>query len=84
MSQYGIFIDGGVCCSWGRNLPLHIFKTQEAPINGHKHCLNCGITKGEAREEERIDREQLIETRIFDINSDLENPKFIPKEELNN
>lgn len=72
-----IFIDGGVCCSWGRNLPKHIFKTQYASKRGHQYCLNCGLTKREVRIEEKFNKQSLIETRIFDYHSRLEKPEFI-------
>lgn len=72
-----IHINIGICSSWGRKLPKHIFKTQYAPKNGHRYCLNCGITKAEARKEERFNKQSEIETRIFDMHSKLENPRFI-------
>ena len=77
-------LDIAVCSSWGRRLPKHIFKTQYAPENGHRYCLNCGITKGEARKEERFNRNSEIETRIIDFHSDFEKPTFLSKEDMKN
>lgn len=79
-----IHINIGVCSSWGRKLPKHIFKTQYAQENGHRYCLNCGITKGEAREEEKFNQESLIETRVIDYHSNLEKPTFLSEEDLKN
>ena len=72
-----VCLDIAVCSSWGRRLPKHIFKTTLSPERGHRYCLNCGLTKGEVREEEKFNREPLIETRIFDVNSSLDNPVFL-------
>ena len=79
-----IFINSGVCSSWGRRLPKHIFKTQYAPVRGHRYCLNCGMTLSEAREEERLNKQgSLIETRIIDFHSeDLEHPIYLTKENI--
>lgn len=38
-----------------------MFKTQYAPKNGHRYCINCGITKKEVE-----DRVHDIEHRIVD------------------
>ena len=73
-----------VCSSWGRRIAKHIFKTQYAPKNGHRHCLNCGVTKGEARIEERFNGASEIETRIIDFHSSLENPTYLTKEDIEN
>lgn len=77
-----IHLNIGVCSSWGRKLPKHIFKTQYAQKNGHRYCLNCGITKEEARKEEKFNGQNEIETRVIDFHSDLENPAFLSKEDL--
>ena len=77
-----ICLDIAVCSSWGRRLPLHIFYTQYAPKVGHRYCLNCGITKGEARKEARFNKVIEIEPRVIDFNSDLENPTYLSKEEV--
>jgi len=79
-----IHIDSAVCSSWGRRLPKHIFKTQYAYKTGHRYCLNCGLTKKEVREEEKFNKESLIETRIIDYHSDLENPTFLTMEDIKN
>ncbi len=77
-------LDIAVCSSWGRRLPKHIFKTQYAQKNGHRHCLNCGFTKREVRVEERLDKESYIETRIVDYHSDFENPTYLSQKDIKN
>jgi hypothetical protein len=84
MKKAIIFIDYGVCSSWGRILPKHLFKTQYAPKIGHRYCLNCGLTIGEVRKEERFNKQGgTIENRVIDFHSkDLKNPIFLTKEDL--
>ncbi len=77
-----ICIDAAVCSSWGRRLPKHIFKTQYAFEHGHHHCLNCGATKKWVRDEELFNQQSLIETRVVDFHSDLENPTYLSQEDL--
>ncbi len=84
MSKYKVYINIGVCSSWGRKLPKHIFKTQYAQDKGHRYCLNCGMTKKEARDEEKSNEASLIETRMIDFHSDLENPTYLSEEDIKN
>ncbi len=75
-------VDAAVCSSWGRKIPKHIFRTQYAPNRGHKFCLNCGLTLGEARKEEKFNHANEIETRIVDFHSDLDNPIYLSAQDL--
>lgn len=77
-----ICLDIAVCSNWGRRLPLHIFYTQYARKKGHRYCLNCGLTKGEVRKEEKFNQDNEIETRVIDFHSDLENPTYLSEEDL--
>ena len=74
-----ICLDVAVCSSWGRRLSKHIFKTQYAQKNGHRYCLNCGMTKLEARQDDGS-----IETRVVDYHSDLEKPTYLTQQDIKN
>ena len=75
-------LDIAVCSSWGRRLAKHIFKTQYAQEYGHHYCLNCGITKKEARREEVFNGVSEIETKIVDYHSSMENPTYLTKNDI--
>jgi len=77
-----IHLNIAVCSSWGRKLPKHVFKTQYAPKNGHRYCLNCGISKADARKEEKFNGASEIETRVVDFHSKLDNPTYLSREDL--
>lgn len=64
MEEGYIHINIGVCSSWGRKYPKHMFRTQYATKNGHRHCINCGMTKDEVE-----DRVNDIERRIVDLHT---------------
>lgn len=51
-----ICLDIAVCSSWGNRYPAHMFNSQYALKRGHQFCLNCGMSKKDARKnEEPID-----------------------------
>ena len=78
-----ICLDIAVCSSWGRRLPKHLFKTQYASKRGHSNCLNCGLTIGEVRVEEKFNREHgTIENRIIDFHGSLEKPTFLTEDDI--
>ena len=71
-----------VCSSWGRSIPKHFFRTQYAQKNGHRYCLNCGLTKSEVRAEEKFNQSNDIDNRIVDFHSDFESPTFLSEEDI--
>ena len=76
------FFNVSICKSKRYSLPKHIFYTQYAPEAGHRHCINCGLSKAEVRREERHNRASETEHRIVDAHSDLNNPTFLAREDF--
>lgn len=46
-----VCLNMGVCSAWGRKLDKHVYFTRQAPKRGHQYCLNCGMTRDEARKD---------------------------------
>ncbi len=81
MKKGYIHINIGVCSSWGRKYPKHMFRTQYATKVGHRYCINCGITKSEVE-----DKVNDIDRRIVDFHTIQEGRKlkFLTEEDVKN